>query len=74
MELEKFIIEKAKEMANEMYDETEGEYVGAQMEDTFSFKNKTYKIIVDAFWEGSKHFDYIVEGIEYKKIDNSIMF
>ena len=54
--------EKAKEIYNEMRNECDGSYVGAECEKDVEVGGAIFKIFVCGFWEKGKHFAYSVNG------------
>ncbi|MCP5006893.1 MAG: hypothetical protein GY941_23545 [Planctomycetes bacterium] len=60
-------IKKGKEMFHELKDDCDGSYVGAESKDTFEFNRETYKIEIAAFWEKTNHFEWLIEGDDYRQ-------
>lgn len=60
-------IKKGKKIFHELKDSCDGSYVGAEAEDTFKFNDKTYKIEIAAFWGKSNHFEWLIDGSDFKQ-------
>jgi hypothetical protein len=68
--------ERAKEMAEELYDEHRDGGVGAQRERVFECGDEAYRLIVTVFWEAinSRSFNYSIVGKDFDRSEYGVKF
>lgn len=59
------IIQLCENISTQMEQECDGSYVGAEDKSVFEFDGKKYELILSAFWEKSRWYEYSVSGIGF---------